>query len=105
MYCCEKLYNNRIKFDFYTTLLHLIFIWYCLPVCNIFNFMWYCFLPLWESFGTTRLKSGLCYKSTFSNISNITFVQVLINLLMYYHALLFNMLQHDFYPYSCLCLQ
>ena len=26
---------------------------------------WYCFLPLWESFETTRLKSRLCYKKHF----------------------------------------
>ena len=97
MYCCEKLYNNRIKFDFYTTLLRLHTTVY--KFVRFLNFMWYYFLPLWESFGTTRLKSGLCYKITFSNISNLTFVQVLINLLMYYHALLLNMLQHDFYPY------
>ena len=85
MYCCEKLNNKRIKFDFYTTLLHLIFIWYC-------------FLPLWERFEKTKLKSGLCYKSTFSNISNITFVQILINLPMYYHALLLNRLQKMILP-------
>ena len=39
-------------------------------------------------------------KSTFSNISNITFVQILINLLMYYHALLLNRLQNDFTPFD-----
>ena len=62
--------------------------------------MWYCFLPLWESFETTKNKNPDCViKSTFSNISNITFVQVLINLLKYGHALLLNMLQHDFYPF------
>ena len=37
--------------------------------------------------------------STFSNFSNITFLQVLINLLMYYHALL-NKLQNNFTPFD-----
>ena len=61
--------------------------------------MWYCFLPMWESFEATRIGTRLCYKkSTFSNFSNITFVQALINLLMYYNALLFNVLQNDFTP-------
>ena len=64
--------------------------------------MWYCFLPLWESLETKKTKKDnldCVIKSTFSNNSNITFVQVLINLLKYYHALLLDTLQHDFYPF------
>ena len=63
--------------------------------------MWYCFLPLWESFETTWLRPGLCYKKrTFSNFSNITFEQALIYLLMYYHALLLTKLQNNFTPFD-----
>ena len=47
------------------------------------------FLPLWERFETTIFKpklkklglnkiAGLCYKSTFSNISSTTFVHYLL---------------------------
>ena len=84
----------------HTTLLHLIFIWYCLQVCFIFNFYVVLFPSPVGKFRNNTTKNLDCViKSTFSNISNITFVQVLINLLMYYHALLLNALQHDFYPF------
>ena len=82
------------------TLVHLIFIWYCLQVCNILNFYVVLFPSPVGKFPNNTTKNPDCViKSTFSKISNITFVQVLINLLMYYHMLLLNTLQHDFYPF------
>ena len=65
-----------------------------------FNFYVVLFPSPVGKFRNNMIKNPDCViKRTFSNISNITFVQVLINLLMYYHALLLNMLQHDFYPF------
>ena len=88
IYICivvRSFYHNKVKFDFYTTLLRLTFIWYLILkfLCSTV------FFPLWERFETTRLRIKIkikiriknpdCVtKALFSNISNITFVQILV---------------------------
>ena len=79
----RSFYHNKVKFDFYMILLHLTFIWYL-----ILKFYVLLFPSLVGKVRNNNIKIKIkklglkirivLQKHFFSNISNITFVQLLV---------------------------
>ena len=60
MYCCEELYNNRMKFDFLHSFVAFNFIWYCLQIYYIFSFYVVLFPSPVGKFRNNKIKNPDC---------------------------------------------